>query len=1070
VGRFSNLPSNNPNVTMEEAEEQVAGLDRTAFENLIVSMEKSFYNIVDLSATSIRKLSAYALPEDDIRKEVGAGWIGQHAADIAVWAGQEGSREDLRPEDDPDTMDKFASLVGTTVPYMAAAMAGGYAGAAVGGVGAAATGVAGLTGLGAKLGAGLASFSIMREEAYRNAIDTGADEDTANIEANIVGGVNALIEVAQVGSVLRTTKTGGVLLKSIATSARNKSWEKVIQAGGKFGMRIVRNAAEEALEEALQGTTSEIVPRLLRGKPIEEGFAERRLAEAGAGALIGGFFAGIGTLADASMKKGTSLVPWIDEIENEGGPVDTPAQQDVEIDETAPGPDGLTKAQKADMVIEGKEIDPGVQYEAETGADIDSSISRFDEAFKKIDVAEIRKITEIERTQERGKRTAAAEAEKTRVWNETLDPEAANRAAKAMIRGEMPKSVYVPMSEDTFSAQDWKNLKVKVLHSDLQTFESMNAMSAVSQLEQGLIPPPAELKLLSRALGIDAGIQNLLLAEDIATTPAILRYFREVINLPRTLLATADNSLLGRQGIFGAFAHPVKWSEALVKSYKAMFSPEYAEMSKKELATNKYARLRKSTSLFESELEGPLTSREESHLSLVATNIPIMGAVVRASERAAAVGMNSLRASIFDAQAEAWQGQGVPKRDYNTYAQMINHATGRGTGKFLDKFGPYLNIGFFAPRYSWSRFQLIGDSVKALTDIATGNASPASKVLAKELVSFVAAGMTILFLAHLAGAKVERDPRSSDFGKIQMGRTRVDIWGGGQQIARTAAQLFTAQGKSTKTGEIYTKDRLEVFGRFIQSKLSPPAGLTVEMLTGKDFLGEPIPDRVKTKEGFIEYALEKITPLVIQDTVEAYRTEGMKTAAAALPMAFHGVGVQTFERTSMDDLTDLRDHYAIDVFGRKWEELGPRAQNALREYKPQIEEQERIAQFDRRNIAFDATRQREAGQLVERSLGKNIRKEMDRIGVTVGGISRTLNRNWRLSSDRYSEYQKETSKLINSVLSRIVDTPGYNNMDDQRKAALLDYVIRESKRAARNKIVMTANIKDLREVKRNGTG
>jgi len=75
-----------------------------------------------------------------------------------------------------------------------------------------------------------------------------------------------------------------------------------------------------------------------------------------------------------------------------------------------------------------------------------------------------------------------------------------------------------------------------------------------------------------------------------------------------------------------------------------------------------------------------------------------------------------------------------------------------------------------------------------------------------------------------------------------------------------------------------------------------------------------------------------------------------------------------------------------------------------------------------------------------------------------------------IKRDRYSEYQKETSKLINSVLSRIVDTPGYNNMDDQRKAALLDYVIRESKRAARNKIVMTANIKDLREVKRNGTG
>ena len=46
------------------------------------------------------------------------------------------------------------------------------------------------------------------------------------------------------------------------------------------------------------------------------------------------------------------------------------------------------------------------------------------------------------------------------------------------------------------------------------------------------------------------------------------------------------------------------------------------------------------------------------------------------------------------------------------------------------------------------------------------------------------------------GPEVEADPRSSYFGKIQVGPSTVDLWGGSQQIARYAAQWITGERKT----------------------------------------------------------------------------------------------------------------------------------------------------------------------------------------------------------------------------------------------------------------------------------
>ena len=1064
-------------------------IERGAWENLFVSMERSFYNIVDLSATSIRKLSTFALEDEDIRKQTGAGWIGRNAGKLAIDFGKRAADPELAPETDPETMDKFAELLGTTVPYTAAA-------AAAAGIGFAAGGPLGAGAAFGKTAAALTSFSIMREEAFRNAVETGADEDTANIEANIVGGIQALLEMAQIGGILRQSKTGGALLKSITLNARNKAWTQVLKAGGKLSMSTVRTMTEEALQEALQGTTAELVPKLLRGKEIEPGFVGRRLREAAGGALIGGIFGGIGSLAELATKKGEAAhIPSRPEIEfdptaeqqikedeiteqdalTEQDAIteptsDIPSEGDIEFDEEVAEGKTVSEAQVADAVVEGQEVEPIVDEFGEpiVKSDIDLSIDKLNDAISSRLLGELREVTEIERTMERGKRTTAAEEAKAKVLDQGDTADEAQRAAKAELIGEYPEAVFPRFDSDEVSAMDFENIRRSIIDSNLRTFEQIRANDALNKLQDGVVPTPSELEVLGAIIGRSqaARIAAAAQTQKIGKLKGLLL---ELANFPTTTLASFDISMVGRQGITTLPKYPKQWFKAVTDSYKAAYSEEYAQQSMNDMDTDEWAEIRQRAGVFRSDIDGSLSTAEAQFYSTWAKRIPILRIFTKASERAAVVGMNRLRTSIFNKVAEEWTATQRTDQNYKELAQVVNASTGRGNikrGGNLDKVLPFLNAAFFSPRYVLSRFELIGKTGKSLVDLSTGKQTPAGKIVAHEMVSFVGAGLIAMVLAEVMGAEVEKDPRSSDFGKIKIGRTRIDIWGGFQQIARSTAQLMTGQSRAVSSGEIFTKNRLETFGRFIQSKLSPAAGLGIELLSGKDFLGEPLPT-FETKGELAYYIMQKLAPLVIQDTIDALRySDNKAVTAVAFPLAFHGIGVQTYKINALDDLTQMRDHYSTRVFGKEWKSLGPLSQDALREYKPQLVEQEQIVKFERRNASFDVKRQREAGVTVEKSLSRKVRREMDSVAVSVGGLSRTIVRNWRLNADLYKKYQDDLSFLLNKVLPRVINKPGYTSQSPQVRQKILEFIIKEARSAVRKNIVLKANMRDIEDIRK----
>jgi len=205
-----------------------------------------------------------------------------------------------------------------------------------------------------------------------------------------------------------------------------------------------------------------------------------------------------------------------------------------------------------------------------------------------------------------------------------------------------------------------------------------------------------------------------------------------------------------------------------------------------------------------------------------------------------------------------------------------------------------LSVVFFAPRFAVSRIQTPmawGRSV--LPGRLGGFESPrVRKAIARDLVGNVAGGITVLALAKFAGADVSLDPNSSDFLKIRIGNTRIDIFAGFQQPARVIlriGQAITNKAGITEadnSGISEDFDAIDIINRFAMFKLSPAITVPGELLRGKTIVGQETTP--------LGTALRSVTPLVYDDIAEAWRDAGFGRAALATGLGFVGVGVNTF--------------------------------------------------------------------------------------------------------------------------------------------------------------------------------
>ncbi len=365
----------------------------------------------------------------------------------------------------------------------------------------------------------------------------------------------------------------------------------------------------------------------------------------------------------------------------------------------------------------------------------------------------------------------------------------------------------------------------------------------------------------------------------------------EIMNTARALVTSFDLSAVLRQGGFIALGHPLRALKIFPDMFRALASEKGQFRVNEEIQKRPNAPLYKSARLYLSDQDNAnLSKLEEAYMSRWANKLPGVGA----SQRAYVTFLNRLRADSFDALARSLTLDGKPTlEESKAIANFVNKATGRGSFGGTDQANVVLNTVFFSPRYLASRFQLLTGQ-----PLWKGTAGT-RKLIAREYARFMLGVGTIYGLGALAGAEVENDPRSSDFGKVHFGNTRIDPLTGLQQITVLGSRLTSGQTKDLE-GEVNDlrgedreygqPDATDVVKRFLRSKLSPAAGLAMNLAAGSDFMGRPVTPLSVAQSVAVPISGQDIYTVLTQD-------ENVPRASALALLAILGMGVQIHQET-----------------------------------------------------------------------------------------------------------------------------------------------------------------------------
>jgi hypothetical protein len=263
---------------------------------------------------------------------------------------------------------------------------------------------------------------------------------------------------------------------------------------------------------------------------------------------------------------------------------------------------------------------------------------------------------------------------------------------------------------------------------------------------------------------------------------------------------------------------------------------------------------------------------------------------VKQSQRAYTTFLNKLRADSFDAMVQALpEGRKPTPEEMLKIADYINIATGRGNLGKAAVAGQALSDILWSPRLMVSRFQLLSGS-----PLWQGNAAT-RKLIAIDYARFLTGMAAVYALGAMAGGEEEPDPRSSDFGKIKFGNTRIDPMAGLAQATTVSSRIITGRTK-TAGGEIeklrgedaaFGSGVTGVIGRFLRNKLSPMVGTAINVASGSNAVGEKVTP--------VSVARDMVAPLSVRDIGDVMQEHGVGPGTAMVMLSTLGLGVQNYK-------------------------------------------------------------------------------------------------------------------------------------------------------------------------------
>ena len=483
-----------------------------------------------------------------------------------------------------------------------------------------------------------------------------------------------------------------------------------------------------------------------------------------------------------------------------------------------------------------------------------------------------------------------------------------------------------------FTTDDAEGIFLRLFEAEtegkLKFFETGNLAEAVREIADRPMTP-YEIKLLRKVIGSKAN----QLVKPLSIPQKVWREMWGIIGIPRTLMSAGEVSATWRQGGLLLFRDPLVSVKSFGRQLQAGFPKVSLRVLNRRIETmtgegvaearlaqmeqhpiiQEYGKKLFLAPMGEAAQRAAMGMREEAFVSRTIQRVPILGHMVKMSERAYITFLNEMRFRSFVNRIQGWQARGweVTQADADLLADWINIATGRGKLGTFERAGGELSTVLYSPRLFAARLETLPYGAYAAAK------SPAMrKEIAKDLVTFVMGNASLVALAKLSGAAdVEIDPRSTNFGKIRIGDTRLDPWGGFQQIARTVAQVATGQAKAG-SGNIYTADRLVQLGRFMQGKLSPAAGFLVDVMRGETMIGEELS---ASGESLKAQAWNRLMPMWWQDVKDAVEEYGAEGILRTLPGAV-GWGTQTYS-TPFDQQRTLKDTIARERGFKDFEDM-----------------------------------------------------------------------------------------------------------------------------------------------------
>lgn len=314
----------------------------------------------------------------------------------------------------------------------------------------------------------------------------------------------------------------------------------------------------------------------------------------------------------------------------------------------------------------------------------------------------------------------------------------------------------------------------------------------------------------------------------------LLKGLKTITDNSVALVASVDNSFMGRQGLKVLMTHPSIWWKGAKNSFVDIAGTMGGKNMKDALLADIYSNKNYRNGNYE--LAKILPKNEEQYPTSLPERIWGVGRVFKASEIAFEGSAVRMRTGLYDMVSNLAEKNGVDVTDkyqVQSIGKLVNSLTARGQWGNRGE-STIVKLILWAPKM-----------LKANIDVLTAHTGQdisafARKQAAINLVKIVATSAGIMAMANaIKPGSAETDPRSTNFGKIKIGNTTFDYTGGAGSLIVLAARLASNSTKSSSTGLINQfgtgfgqQTRFDTLISFLTNKTTPPVGAIISMMKG----------------------------------------------------------------------------------------------------------------------------------------------------------------------------------------------------------------------------------------------